>query len=347
MRLTVGEAKAVAREWVLAEARTNPAITGAFFHGSMTTQPDDAPLSPTSDVDVMVVLDEGVDWDKPGKFLHHGALLEVSPLASEQVSSPEAVLGQYALAGSFRYPGVILDPTGRLTEIQTVVGREFARREWVRRRCENARDKVIGGFPPREAAPLHEAVNTWLFPAGVTTHILLVAGLRNPTVRKRYQATRQLLADYGQMAIYEPLLGLLGASDISAPRATHHLARLTGAFDAAQAAIHSPFVFAADITDVGRPIALGGTAEMIAQGCPREAMFWLTATFCRCLQVLHQDAPEMDLAPFDRDFRTLLADLGVTGFEDLARRRAVTVAALPAVWMVAEAIMAANPEITE
>lgn len=347
MPLTVGEARAVARTWVLAEAAVSPAIVGAFFHGSMTAQPDDAAVPPSSDVDVLVVVEDEAEWSKPGKFRHHGVLLEVSPLPSAQVASAESVLGQYNLAGSFRFPGVIYDPTGRLSAIQDVVGREFARRIWVRQRCENARDKVIGGFPPREGAPLHEAVNTWLFPAGVTTHILLVAGLRNPTVRKRYQATKDLLADYGQLAIYGPLLDLLGAREITERQAMGHLAALSRAFDAARAAIRSPFVFAADISAVGEPIAIGGTAEMIAEGLHREAMFWLTATFGRCLQVLHTDAPRTDLAPFDRDFRVLLADLGIAGFADLGQRRAATLAALPAIWAVAEAIMAANPEITE
>jgi hypothetical protein len=30
-------------------------------------------------------------------------------------------------------------------------------------------------------------LNAWLFPTGVTCHVLLVAALRNPTVRLRYR----------------------------------------------------------------------------------------------------------------------------------------------------------------
>lgn len=344
---TVAEAKAAARDWVLAEAETNSAITGAFFHGSVITMPDEGPMPPSSDVDVMVVLAEDAAWDKPGKFTHRGALLEVSTIANEQVASAGAILGQYNLAGSFRHPGVILDRTGTLVEIQTVVGREFARRPWVRQRCGQARDKVKSGFPLRESDPLPIATNGWLFPAGVTTHILLVAGLRNPTVRKRYQTTRELLSEYGQLDTYETLLDLLGATDITPERVTHHLAALTGTFDAAAAAIRSPFPFAADISDAGRPIAIGGTAGMIAQGDHREAMFWLTATFCRCLQVLRRDAPDATQHGFDDAFHELLADLGITSFADMERRREETLAALPAIWAVAEAIMAANPEIRE
>jgi hypothetical protein len=53
------------------------------------------------------------------------------------------------------------------------------------------------------------------FRRGITTHVLLVAGLRNPTVRNRYVAVRELLADYNAVELHEWLLELLGAARIS------------------------------------------------------------------------------------------------------------------------------------
>jgi hypothetical protein len=53
-------------------------------------------------------------------------------------------------------------------------------------------------------------VTAWLFPTGVTTHVLLTADLRNLTVRLRYPAVRELLVAYGQPEFYEELLALLG-----------------------------------------------------------------------------------------------------------------------------------------
>ncbi len=345
MASTVGQAKAAARGWVLASARADPAISGAFFHGSVTTLSDDATMAASSDVDVMVVR-RGDDLSvRPGKFVHGGTLLEVSYLNEEHVRSPEHVLGQYHLAGSFRYPGVIFDPTGHLSAVQAVVGREFARREWVRRRCEHAWARVLGGFPLRPGDLWPNQNDSWLFPAGVMTHILLVAGLRNPTVRRRYQATRDLLAEYGELGIYPTLLDLLGATDLTAGRVTHHLTTMTAAFDAAQAVIRSPFFFVADISDAGRPVAIDGSAEMIAEGAHREAMFWIAATWSRCLQVLRTDAVGMDMTAFEQGYRELLADLGIASLADIERRRQAIRAALPAVWAVAERIMAANPGI--
>jgi len=347
LTITVGQARAVAREWVLAEADADPAITGAFFHGSTTMLSDDAPVSPSSDVDVIVVRQGDDTSGRPGKFSYRGHLLEVSYLTADDVRSPEHVLGQYQLAGSFRSPGIILDRTGHLAEVQAVAGRDFARREWVRRRCEHARDKVLGGFPLRDGDPWPNQNNAWLFPAGVTTHILLVAGLRNPTVRRRYQTTRELLAVYGQLGIYPTLLDLLGATGITVERATHHLDTLSVAFDAAASEIRTPFVFAADISEAGRSVAIGGSAEMIAGGYHREAMFWVAATWCRCMLVLRTDAPDADLTVHERGFHDLLADLGIDSVADIERRHQATRAALPAIWSVAERIMATNPDIED
>ncbi len=101
-----------------------------------------------------------------------------------------------------------------------------------------------------------------LFAAGITAHILLVAGLRNPTVRARYVAVRELLADYGHVEFHEALLELLGSARISRERVSQHLAPLTEIFDAARRAIRTPFPFATDISDSGRRIAINDGFEL-------------------------------------------------------------------------------------
>jgi hypothetical protein len=74
-------------------------------------------------------------------------------------------------------------------------------------------------------------------------------------------------------------------------RAEHHLGALAAAFDAAAAARRTPFVFAADISDLGRPIAIDGSRELIEGGSHREAVFWMVATYARCQKVLAHDRP--------------------------------------------------------
>ena len=294
----------------------------------------------------MVVLENGEPPRKPGKFVHRGVLLDAAYLPGAQLGAGEEVLGQYHLAGSFHAASVIADPTGRLTDLQRAVARDYARRAWVRRRCEHARDKVRTGFALREADPVPNQVTAWLFPTGITTHVLLAAGLRNPTVRTRYLAVRELLAEYGELDCYDDLLRLLGCAAMSQTRAERHLAALAEAFDAAARVIATPFFFAADISEVGRPVAIEGSRELIARGDHREAVFWVAATYARCQLVFHHDAPEL-YARFDGGFRALLGDLGIGSFADLERRYEETVRSLPWVWSIAERIMAANPAIKD
>lgn len=342
--MLVGQAKAVARQWVLEEAGAIPGFTGAFFHGSANWLADDAPLPATSDLDVMVVLENGEPPRKPGKFVHRGVLLDAAYLPGAQLGAAAEVLGRYHLAGSFHAASVIADPTGRLTDLQRAVAREYAKREWVRRRCEHARDRILTAFALRESDPFPTQVTAWLFPTGITTHLLLAAGLRNPTVRTRYLAARELLKNYGELDCYEDLLRLLGCAEMSQARAETHLAALAAAFDAAARVIETPFFFAADISDAGRPVAIDGSRELIARGDHREAVFWVAATYSRCQLVFHHDAPEL-YARFERGYRALLGDLGIASFADLERRHGETADFLPRVWEVAERIMAANPGI--
>ncbi len=346
MRVT--QAKGVARQWVLEEASTAPGFAGAFYHGSTNWLPDDAPLPATSDLDIMVVLDEPDPPVKPGKFRYQGVLLEVSYLPSNQVWSPDRVLGQYYLAGSFRIPSIILDPSGRLTTLQTAVSKAYAKRQWVSRRCEDARDRILRNLQSLDAAaPFHDQVTAWLFATGVTTHVLLVAGLKNPTVRRRYVAVRQLLAEYGQSPFYPTLLELLGCARMSRVQVEQHLAALAEAFDEAKEVIKTPFPFAADLSDQARPIAIEGSRELIARGDHREAIFWMVATYSRCEKVLHHDAPTAMQGKYTTGYRHLLDDLGIATVADLQRRGEQIKEFLPQVWRVAEAIMAANQGIEE
>jgi hypothetical protein len=344
--MRIHDARALARQWVLDEAVHMAGFRGAFSHGSTNWLPGDTPLADTSDLDVMLVMD-GLEQPKLGKFKYQGVLLEVSNIARDQLQSAEQILGQYHLAGSFRMATILADPFGELAALQDAVAQGYASRYWVRRRCAHAMDKVLHGFQVRETEPFHDQVNAWLFPAGITTHVLLVAGLKNPTVRQRYVAVRELLTAYGHMELYTPLLELLGCAEMSPAQVERHLDALGEAFDAASAVIKTPFFFAADLSAAGRPIAIDGSRQLIARGDQREAIFWMVATACRCQKVLAHDAPVELQERFRPDFARLLADLGIRSFADLQARNERTRQLLARVWEVAQAILAANPQIED
>ncbi|MGI5271259.1 hypothetical protein ACQEUU_19035 [Nonomuraea sp. CA-218870] len=126
-------------------------------------------------------------------------------------------------------------------------------------------------------------MNAWLFGTGVTAHALLVAGLRNPTVRRRYVAAGELLAARGLADRHEHLLGLLGCAAMTRQRVLRHLRGLEALFDTAARVDAPGYAFDSDITVTARPVAIDGTRALIDAGLHREAVFWLVATYARCL----------------------------------------------------------------
>lgn len=346
--MIVKDAKDVARQWVIKEASKAPGFFGALYAGSTNWFSDEAVFPSTSDVDVWVVLADPDPPAKPEKFICRDVILEVSYLPNDQLLSSDQILGDYHMAGSFRTPSIIADPSGRLTKLQAAVSKDFANRQWVYKRCEHAKNRVLRNLQVlNESEPFHDQVTAWLFATGVTTHVLLVAGLRNPTVRRRYLAARELLADYGHLDFYETLLKMLGCVQMSRESVAHHLAALTDVFDAAKAIVKTPFRFASDISDIARPITIDGSWDLVERGYHREAIFWMVATYSRCQKVLYHDAPAELQDRFSPGYRQLLGDLGITSFADLQQRKKVIEIFLPRVWEVAEAIMAANPRIED
>lgn len=346
--MLVRSAKDVARRWVTEEAVEIEGVYGVFLHGSINWLSDDTVLPMHSDVDVMVVLEGSDSPLKLGKFIYHDVLLEVSYLSRDEIKSPEMILGQYHLAGSFQGPSILLDPSGQLTRLQRAVARDYAKRQWVFKRCQHARNKILYGYKRLdEVEAFHDQVLAWLFPTGVTTHVLLVAGLENPTVRKRYLKVRSLLADYGYTDFYELLLELLGCAQMKREEVEDHLMALTEVFDAAKMVIRTPFPFSSDISDLARPIAIDGSWEMIRSGFHREAVFWIAATYSRCQKVLYHDGPAKMHDWASKGYYHLLSDLGIRSSADLKQRREQVKDLLPQVWEVAEAIMADNPAIED
>lgn len=137
---------------------------------------------------------------------------------------------------------------------------------------------------------------------------------------------------------------LLGCVAMHRVQVEAHLAALTAVFDVAKTVIKTPFFFASDLNDLSRPIAIDGSRELIEQGLHREAIFWIVATYCRCLKTLAQDAPDR-YEEFMPPFQQLRADLGISSFTALQQRSEQVKAFLPEVERVKAAILATNPQI--
>jgi hypothetical protein len=122
---------------------------------------------------------------------------------------------------------------------------------------------------------------------------------------------------------------------------------MTEVFDAAAAVATTPFPFASDITAEARPVAVDGSRDLVGQDRHREAVFWIVATYARCLTILASDAPAATGARCTPGFEELLGDLGIASSADLGRHAQDVRDFLPRLREVKEEILAANPGIED
>lgn len=346
--MIVQQAKEIARQWVLEEAAKLPDFCGAFFSGSTAAMADNTMLPASSDVDVEIVLDSDIIPVSPRKFVFHGLILEVSYAPLERVRSPESVLGNYFTAIHFIYPSIIADPFGHLAVIQPTVAQEYSRRVWVRKRCEHAREEFTISLTWLDGtAPIHKQVIRWLYALLILTHVVLVADLRNPTVRKSVIVVGDVLTKYGHPELHERLLGILGSAMMQRAQVGVLLASCDKAFDAAQPVHKTRFMYDANILGISRPMAIDGTWDLIAGGSHREVMFWIAAIHTWCQTALHNDAPPDVLSRFTPAYQNLLTQLGISGPSAVAQRTELLGELLPDVWSVVEEILVANPAIVD
>ena len=344
--MRIRRAKELASKWVSEVGSATPGFVGAYFAGSATWLSDDVELPPTSDVDVWLVLEDVDIVTKIGKTSYEGILLDVAFAPKELLLSPEAVLADYHIAGGFRAPNIITDPTGALSRLQQAVAAGFAKRPWVEKRVDHAqRHSLNYARSVRAGDVLEDQAMGWLFANGVATHVLLAAGLRNPTVRRRYVLARELLVECGRVDFYERLLETLGCADMTVAQVEKHLNTLANTYDATASAITSTAPFARDLTPAARPISIDGSRALIDKGLHREAMFWIAVTNARCMKALTADAPEF-VGRYEPGFRAVLADLGVHGENDLVSRAKEVEAFLPEARRVADDIIGANHRVT-
>ena len=169
-------------------------------------------------------------------------------------------------------------------------------------------------------------------------------GVRNPTVRLRYLAAREVLTAFPYTDLYDELLTMLGCRDMT-PRACRSTSMRSAPHSTRRTQSPETLPVRSDISAAARPISIDGSREPIRAGNHREAVFWIVATFARCHTILAVDAPQLQRA-HAAAFDAVVADLGIQSSDDLRRRGEAVINGLPRLWEAAEAIMAANPAIS-
>ena len=339
--LTRLDAVAAAREWVCTKGADYPGFCGAYLSGSVLETPDTAPWPETSDVDVVLVVHTFDGAASPGKFLYEGVLLEITCIDKGAFTSLREILSTHYLAFALQAQGVLADPEGWLTPLHREVSALYAKDTWVRARCASffaAIRKAASSFDT--SAPYPQRVNSWLFPTGISAFPIVAAGLRNCTVRKRYKQAREVLVQYGFEAFYPALLRQLTGQGFDPACLGAHIRELGVTFDlaAASSGPSAAYRFRKDISAAARPIAIGGSAQLLQSAHPEDAVFWMGATFARCHIILQMDAPALYVQRL-RAFRRFMADIGLSRSEDYVRRFQSLLALLPEIEKTTECIV--------
>lgn len=344
--MNIGAAKAIARQWLAEEWEGTPGFLGAIYCGSTNWKADETEYVPPSDIDILIWVDG--ESRTLERLYRDGVILQPSVVPYSQLSrTPEGILSDFRIASHFSVPSIIADPTGHLTMLQRAIAPEYARRPWVRARCERVRTRI------------DEILDTWLTPDLATdafwmqvmdfyyavfilSEIVPVADLRDPTVRKAFVLSREILAKQGRLDLQEALFVLLGCQHLSRADVEAHFAVYESAFDQASAFVHTPFFFSADVSAAARPVSVGGVREIIDSGFHREAMFWMVFIYSVAVKVMQTDGPSAEKVAHLAQYRQQMADLGLCTKEDISARVAQLKALTPAFMEVAEQIMNNN-----
>lgn len=344
--ITVRQAKKIATKWVLEHGSKFDGFEGAFFHGSINWMNDDDVFPESSDVDLALVSGADPLPKSPRKLRYCDVLLEIGVRPASAMDDVEETLGNHRTAGTFSKDCVIVDTTGRLDRLHAGVSHSFSDRKWALERCDKTLTTVNAYLDALSAdIPFYEQVTVLSFGAGNLADLLTVAGLRNTTVRKKYAVARDLLVELGRRDVYETLLRLLGCADFTKEQVSDHLNKLSAVFDAACEIDKTGYRFGSDISASARSIAIGGSQELIDQGHHRDAVFWLLATYSRCMTVFDQYGAEGDLVKYRSPFDELLVDLELDSFEKRMNQKNLVQQAIPAIWQEVETMIAENPAI--
>lgn len=346
--LTIKDAKDIAADWVARNSGVAPGFAGAFIAGSTNWKPDHAPFPTTSDVDIMMVHDGTGEPVHLGKFMYQNVLIDVGAIKMERIDTAEKILEDHRIAGSFSKNCVVADPTGRLTELQSAVSRDYASRKWVLKRIQHAEELSVGYYLRAVAPeqPEYAQVTSVAFGTAICADLLLTAGLTDTTIRKKHAAARELLHSIGRPDAYEMLLELFGCAQMSGDRVSYHLDQLESVFDTASEIDKPGYRFATDISQTARPIAIDGSRELIEQGNHRDAVFYIVETFARCMNIFDEYGSGDTVKQHSAAFKLLLADLGIGSFEARKSRAIEVELKLLTIRKIAESMIEDDPRIT-
>ena len=345
----VREAKAVVARWVREVAAAAPGVEAACVAGSVAGLADDAPLPPGSDVDVWLALADGAyPSDRGERFVQvDGLFVDVAYVPVAALRSSERILGDYTRAYAFARPNLLFDGDGRLSEVQAAVAAAYAHRVWVRRRCEDAferlRRSLRGAQIVSQFEPLHDQVLCWVYPLPAVAHVVLTADLRTPVVRACYGELRDMLSRYGREDVYESILEALGFQSLGRDQVAALFDACRRALAAAGEVLATPFFGSRVLRPEAQEIAVGAARSLLQKDSHREALFPILWLHTMCLKALATDGTAALHAQHTAGYRELLEALGLGSRAALAARVDRLYHFLPQLRRESQAVLEAEP----
>ena len=345
----VREAKAGVVRWVREVAVAASGVEAACLAGSVAGLADDALLPPGSDVDVWLVLADGAyPSDRAERFVHvDGLALDVAYLPGAALRSSERILGDHSRAYAFARPNLLLDGDGRLSAIQAAVAAQYAARVWVRRRCDDAFDRlrksVRGAQVVSQFEPLHDQVLCWVYPLSAVAHVVLTADLKIPVVRACFGELRDTLLRYGRGDAYESILEVLGFQGLGRAQVVALFDACCRALAAAGEVLATPFFGSRVLQPSAHEIAVGAARSLLQKGDHRGALFPILWLHTMCIKVLATDGTAALHAQHAAAYRELLEALGIGSRAALAARVDRLYDFLPQLRRESQAVLEAKP----
>ncbi len=329
-----------APKWLFESGCKIPGYAGAYLSGSFLEHAPDEEWPADSDVDVVILCRED-PVPQAGKFHFNGVLIEASYMHVREFADPERVMVVHYLSYALSHAVILDDPDGVLAPLCAFVQAEYAKPERLRARwramiAEIRRD--CGPVDPTRS--FHMQAMGWLFTTSKTAFPILLAAGRNCTVRKRLGAARAAMEEISCGEIMDELLAHLLGESFDPACLPAHVTGLERAFEAAckSAGPSRAYRFRSDISPDNRALSVDWCRAMLETAHPEDCVFWLGATWTRCLTILDMD--ESPSYPEHLEaLKVFLASLGICSTADFTARLAALEAFLPRLDLLAEEVM--------
>ena len=349
--MTTKKAKIIAAEWIKSNWQQYPGFTGAFFRGSINVTQEEAPWPKSSDIDITVI----AEVPRGLSHVHHkDLLLEIYTNSIDDFdTSFEGIISDFRRAIHFYVNSIILDPTGQLQTLHKEVLEQYSYRKWVIKRCQGAEKLatgVLSGMWEKSGFGTDTkwgAVLTLYYAAFVAAEMLALADLRNPTVRRAFVVSRQVLESCDRLNVQELLLEALGARELSRDNVNSHFELLKVTIKEASRVLRKPFFFSEKLKVESRSHILAGVQEIIDMGLHRESVFWIQFMLSIAQRAIESDAPNDSKKRHLEEYLAVLDDLDLQSTYKVEAHIQLLRELLPKIWEAVEVTMSRNTDIID